>query len=67
MFAAEHEYYQRALSAEVGRHPELRGKMFRPKDIDGNPFKHYIPMSYSMTLVDLAGGTRRLLEYWETE
>lgn len=66
-FAAEHEQYQLALVRECALHPELQGKMFRPKNVDGNPFKNYIPMSFSMTLVDLAGGVRMLLEWWEAE
>lgn len=66
-FAAEQEHYHRDLAREFEIHADLKGKMFRPKKIAENPFANYIPISYSMTLVDLVGGVRRLLEWWEAE
>lgn len=45
--------------------PEYHGKMMRGKR--GGPFENYIPMTFSHTLIDLAGGMRSVREHWEPE
>lgn len=46
-------------------HPEFRGKMFAPKP--GGLAAGQIPMSFSQTLVHIAGGIDNLIEHWEIE
>ena len=57
--------YHDALKEEFLAHPELHGKIMRP--LEYGLFRNYIPMSFSHTLLDLAGGYRRLMENWEVE
>jgi hypothetical protein len=45
------------LQAEFKAHPELRGKMFWPKG--GG-----VGCSFSVTLLELAGGYERLMREW---
>lgn len=63
--------YHHATHAVFDSVPELHGKMFRPlldryaeRDI---PPPLTIPMSFSMTLLDLVGGLEMLLYFWEPE
>ena len=50
-----------SICGQVVAHPELRGKIFRRKDGKGTP------MSFSATLVAIAGGIDRLLAEWEED
>ena len=57
------DQYRRAIDEQFHSRPDLHGKTFRPK---ANENKH-VPMSFSRTLLDLAGGLWELLRTWETE
>lgn len=67
------EAYRLALEVQYKQHPELHGKIFRPRwgqyfppSIDGTSL---IPtaMQFSKTLLDLAGGYWELMRSWEAE
>lgn len=65
-FLEARRIYQRALAQCYSQTPEWRGKIMRPKP--GSPIVGLsIPMSFSRTLIDLAGGMHNLREHWEVE
>lgn len=57
--------YRHALRHCFDKTPEWHGKILSPKP--GTPWEKYIPMSFSLTLIDLADGMHNLREFWEVE
>ncbi len=58
--------YHESVNTCFEQTPEWHGKILRPKP----PFNRDIhrvqtPMSFSRTLIDIAGGMRNLREHWE--
>jgi hypothetical protein len=57
--------YRKAIDEQFHGRPDLRGKIFRPR---GDTWaKGHTPMSFSRTLLDLAGGIWDLERDWEPE
>jgi hypothetical protein len=64
--------YHAALAMAFDAFPEHRAGRacwvcWRPKPGKENPYRAYIPMSWSATLIDMAGGLRSLFKWWEPE
>ncbi len=64
--------YRLGLETQYLQHPELHGKIFTPKALHASPDKpsaHWWPtsMSFSITLLDQAGGYWDLIRNWEME
>lgn len=64
-FTLARDEYRAAMELVYEACPEFHGKMFTP--IAGGPFNGYVPMSFSHTLIDIAGGIHNLIEYWSHE
>lgn len=57
--------YRQAIDEQFHGRPDLRGKIFRPKGDEWA--KGHVPMSFSRTLIDHAGGVWALERDWEAE
>lgn len=66
-FSMARALYHSALKRCFNENKDCHGKMFRPKPVADNPHANKVPMSFSMTLIDFAGGMPELREWWEAE